>query len=310
MRLATTTGDFASCFGSDIEKLRAVAAAGFKYIDLSMYSGDDPGWVYAGEDWEKRVDELGNEAARLGVKFVQAHAPGHTNLLSVGERRERIVSATARSCEVCARLGIKNNVIHTGTSGSLLYDRPEDKEKYFAANLDVLKDLFPVLEKTGVNLLVENSCKKNAGEKWFFFTGKEMKEFIDYCGHPLVHAAWDVGHAAIEGHQYQDIMDLGNDLRALHIHDNRGEDTHELPLSGKTNYDEILTALIKIGYTGYFTMEADNVFYGFKRLRNHPELQIYGNRFTAAPIKICEMGEKLLYEIGKYILETYDLFEE
>ena len=309
MKLATTTGDFASYFDSDIDRLRAVAAAGFKYVDLNMYSGDDPGWVYASDGWERKVDELANEAAKLGVQFVQAHAPGHTNLLSV-EEREKIVSATARSFEVCAMLGIKNNVIHTGTSSQFLYERPGDKEKYFAANFDVIKELLPTLEKTGVNLLIENTCKKNVGKIWFFLTGMEMKEFIEYCGHPLIHAVWDVGHAAIEGHQYQDIVDLGDDLRALHIHDNRGEDHHEFPLTGKNNYDEIFSALIKIGYKGYFTLEADNFFYGFKRLRRHPELLTYGDRFTAAPFKLKETAEKLLYEIGKYTLSTYGLFEE
>lgn len=308
MKLATTTGDFDSYLDDDVDRLRKVAAAGFRYVDLSMYSGDAPGWAYAGEDWEKKVDELGNEAAKLGVKFVQAHAPG-VNLLDAGEMKHGLF-ALSRSFEVCARLGIENNVVHTGFSGDYLYDRPEDKERYFAANYAVIKELFPVLEKTGVNFLIENTTKVNMGKLWFFITGSEMKEFIGYCNHPLIHAVWDVGHAAIEGHQYQDIVDLGDDLRALHIHDNRAKDHHELPLTGMTNYDEILTALIQIGYKGYFTFEADNVFYGFKRLRRHPELQTYGSRFTAAPLKLREMAEKLLYEIGKYILQTYDLFEE
>ena len=309
MKLATTTGDFGPYFDNDTDRLRAVAASGFRYADLSMYSGDDPGWEYMSDGWEKKVYALGNEAARLGVKFVQAHAPGHTNLLSA-EGRRRIVAATERSFEVCALLGIENNVIHTGTSSAFIYGRPGDKEKYFAANLDVIRELYPVLERTGVNLLVENTCRKNVGDLWFFLTGRDMKEFIEYCGHPLIHAVWDVGHAAIEGHQYQDIIDLGNDLRALHIHDNRGEDQHELPLTGTTNYDEILTALIKIGYKGYFTMEADNVFYGFKYMRSHPEARKYGERFIKAPLKLREMSEKLLYETGRYILQTYGLFEE
>ncbi|MBQ9543668.1 MAG: sugar phosphate isomerase/epimerase [Clostridia bacterium] len=309
MKLATTTGDFAAYYESYIDRLSAVAAAGFKYIDLNMYHGDLPGWAYEGNDWEKKVDELADEAAKLGVTFVQAHAPGQTNFLSVSGR-ERIVRATARSFEVCRRLGIKNNVVHTGVSDKFLYERPEDKERYFAANYDVVKDLFPVLEKTGVNLLIENTTKVNMGKCWFFLTGKEMKEFIEYCSHPLVHAVWDVGHAAIEGHQYQDIVDLGDDLRALHIHDNRGADHHEFPLTGRTNYDEILSALIKTDYKGYFTLEADNFFYGFKRLRRHPELQTYGSRFTAAPIELKKKAEELLYEIGKYVLETYGLFED
>ena len=77
-----------------------------------------------------------------------------------------------------------------------------------------------------------------------------------------------------------------------------------------TNYDEILSALIEIGYKGCFTMEADNVYYGFRYLRAHPEAQKYGSRFAVPPLKLKEMSEKLLWETGKYILDTYGLYEE
>ena len=309
MKLATTTGDFASVYESDIDRLRAVAEAGFKYVDLSLYTGWEFGKRYLAPDWEKRVYALGDEAAKLGVKFVQAHSPDLGCLHPADP--ELYTAATERSFEVCGLLGIPQSVFHTGCSGEYLLENPGDKQRYFEANRAVLEKLYPVLERTGVNLLIENSTRANMGKRWFFLTGADMKEFIDFCGHPLIHAVWDVGHAAIEGHQYDDIVALGDDLYALHIHDNRGGgDFHQLPLSGETNYDEILNALIDIGYKGCFTFEADNIIASYKRFRRHPELMTHGDRFLETPTELVKQAEKLLYSIGKYILSTYDLFEE
>ena len=36
-----------------------------------------------------------------------------------------------------------------------------------------------------------------------------MVEFLNYVGHPLLHACWDTGHANCEGSQYDDIVTLG-----------------------------------------------------------------------------------------------------
>lgn len=309
MRLATTTSDFYSVFDNDIDRLRAVAEAGFKYVDLSLYNGWAAGKGYLAPDWEKKVYALGDEAAKLGVRFVQAHAPDFGCLAP--EDDGLYFNATVRSYEVCAMLGIPSSVFHTGCSSEFLLDDPTAKQRYFEANRRVLERLYPALERTGVNLLIENSTRANMRNNWFFLTGADMKDFIGFCGHPLVHAVWDVGHAAIEGHQYEDIVALGDDLYALHIHDNRGGgDFHQLPLSGQTNYDDILSALIKIGYKGYFTFETDNILYSYKYFRRHPEKLMHGDRFTAVPVGIAMQAEKLLFSIGRYILEAYDLYEE
>ena len=37
MKIATTTEDFGRFCKNDIERIREISAAGFKYIDLSMY---------------------------------------------------------------------------------------------------------------------------------------------------------------------------------------------------------------------------------------------------------------------------------
>ena len=51
MKIATTTGDFGRFCKNDFEKVRELYDAGFKYIDLSMYSFT-PGCVYMRDGWK------------------------------------------------------------------------------------------------------------------------------------------------------------------------------------------------------------------------------------------------------------------
>ena len=73
MKIATTTGDFYLYCQNDIERINELNKAGFKYIDLSMYSFT-PNSPYMKDDWKSAVTALKNEADRLGMKFVQAHS--------------------------------------------------------------------------------------------------------------------------------------------------------------------------------------------------------------------------------------------
>ena len=73
MKLATTTGDFRDC--DYCKQIQLLHDAGFRYIDLSMYSPmkDDP--LLLREDWRETADTLKERAASLGMTFVQAHSP-------------------------------------------------------------------------------------------------------------------------------------------------------------------------------------------------------------------------------------------
>ena len=54
MKLATTTGDFEFFCSDDAERIRELARAGFRYIDLNMYSFT-PDSPYMRDDWKKEV---------------------------------------------------------------------------------------------------------------------------------------------------------------------------------------------------------------------------------------------------------------
>ena len=73
-------------------------------------------------------------------------------------------------------------------------------------------------------------------------------------------ACLDLGHAEMKGlgtSAAEMILKLGHRIAALHIHDNdKWHDSHQIPFSMEIDFDKIITALKKIKYKGYFTLEA------------------------------------------------------
>lgn len=300
MRLATTTCDLNELTVDPMKAVEELKDAGFKYIDLSFYSMDKNPSPFMQDGWEEYALSLKRYAEKLGVTFVQSHAPGSYNPFDT-EHRAELVKATNRAIEVCAILGIKNTVIHTGWREGIT------KEESFKENYDFIKELLPTAEKCGVNILTENSTRVNMGEQYVFYDGKTMKEFYDYVKHPLVHGCWDVGHAHLEGHNYQDIIDLGDDLYAVHIHDNRcGHDEHMLPYMGTINMDEIITALIDISFKGYFTFECDSIFFSHRYRSPFERSQ----KLLKPTPNMIRLKEKFLFEMGKEMLREYRIYEE
>ena len=110
-------------------------------------------------------------------------------------------------------------------------------------------------------------------------TPESFNAHLDAVNDEYFAACLDIGHAEMKGSETsaaEMILALGNRLKALHIHDNdKVHDSHQIPFSMDIDFDEIVRALKKINYDGYFTLEADqylkayteeNIFEGFEKL--------------------------------------------
>ena len=304
MKIATSTCDFGFYCDNDSDRIRELHRAGFRYVDLSMYSfaPDSP---YMSDDWKKEVKKIKDLADELGMTFVQAHSQGGNPFDENGNKVDFLFSATVRSIEICRELGIKNTVVHSG------YKKGITKEEFFERNREFYKKLVPAMEENGVNVLIENSTKANMGERYFLNTGKDMREFIEFFGHPLLHACWDTGHGNCEGEQYGELTALGDELYAIHYNDNRGKaDEHMIPFFGTLNHDEIMHALIDIGYKGYFTLESDSSLVkkkGWPLSRRKFESD---GRLADPQLFMQRRLEALMYETAEYILDSYGLLEK
>ena len=303
MKLATTTEDFRKFCKTYKEQVENVCEAGFKYIDLGMYVVDNDDSLLIRDDWKKCAEELKITADKYGAKFIQAHSPGGNPLKEEGF--EKLLKVTLRSIEVCGELGIKNIVVHAGLLPEI------GKEEFFKLNKQYYQKLFPTAEKCGVNILCENGTAKNAGTMYHTNSGEDMAEFVKYVNHPLFHICWDTGHANCEGNQCDDIKTLGKELYALHINDNRGGgDEHIIPYFGTVNMDEIMTALIDIGYSGYFTFESGSTLRPAKYWQGNRRAFEKDTRLSEPQLFMQKQVEKLMYDIGEYILKAYNCFEK
>lgn len=303
MKLATTTADFDSYCKSYTECLERIRAAGFRYVDLSLYTVSEHKSLLVNDDWRAAVDSLLDTAQSLGLTFVQAHAPGGNPMKE--ETVDELVNVTNRTIEVCGALGIKNVVVHSGWAPAV------EKDEYFERNRAFYRRLFPAMEACGVNVLTENTTRANMGENYAFFDGADMKAFIEYVDHPQFHACWDTGHGNIEGDQYDQLVTLGDHLRAIHLNDNRGgQDEHLLPFMGTMNMDDIMCGLLDSGFKGYFTFEATSSLRSYRYWLGNRRKFVRERRLCEPTVEMQQDLEGLMYRMGKHILEAYGCYEE
>ena len=303
MKIATTTADFRNYCKDDESRIYELHRAGFRYIDLDMYQFNSE-CVYMQVDWKEEIKRLKEVADKLGMCFVQAHSQGGNPLSEDVNHVNFLVRATVRSIEICKELEIKNTVVHSG------YSKGISKEESFELNKKFYQKLFPAMEKCGVNVLIENSTKANMGDMYFVNSGKDMCEFLEYVGHPQLHACWDTGHGNCEGSQYQHILDLGNELYAIHYNDNHGfKDEHLIPFFGTLNHDEIMHALIDVGFKGYFTLESVESLIPKRYWLGGRRTFEKDNRLAEPQLFMRRKLEELMYQTAEYILSAYNVLE-
>ena len=300
--LTTSTGDFFGYYNSQGPSwpkqtelaLRAVADAGFKYIDLDFYSvrgsGDYSELMQDG--WEQIVYDLQALAEELDVEFRQAHSPGYTGFGS-----EEWVNTNKRCIDVCEMLGIKNIIVHSAVGSS--------KENCFTVNANGYAKIIPYGVEHNVNIQCENSTMKNVpAGKWFFVNGAVTREFVKYVreqtGYEGFGVCWDTGHGNCEGDQYLDILALGDAMKTIHFNDNTGfGDTHLLTYYGNMAVDRVVRAMKMIGFNGEFTLEVTG--------GNRISTGYYGPELDGLDPYTTDRfeQEKIAFQTHTYILEKY-----
>lgn len=301
MKLATTTGDFSAYTVQQTECAKYIREAGFKYLDYNFgidYANKNG--VFS-DNWREYLEDLKEKTDNMGVSFVQSHAPMGKPIVK-GPEYVPFIEVNKRCIESCAILGIDHVVVHSG------YEYALTKEECFARNKEFYMQLLPLAEKLHVNILTENFNKMHKEGVYWVDNAPDLRALIDYVDHPYFHAVWDVGHANMqEMPQDEALRIVGKHVYALHVQDNMGDkDTHIFPLTGTLSLDALMNGLQDIGYNGYFTFEAPNLFLRGDKRRPFEKDQ----RLLNVPLELKIAAEKLLYEIGKCTLKTYGCFEE
>jgi sugar phosphate isomerase/epimerase len=242
------------------------------------------------DDWQYQVDAIRNEAEKLGIEFVQSHAPYRgaldRELLSTPEGTRFFRDMSLRAIEITKMLGGKWVVMHPGTDFTC---ETGDYEAQIRYNQELYAEELELSAKLGVGLAFENMC--DAGQRRRFgVTSKELIELMAACDSPYVGICWDVGHAhRTMDNQIPSILQLGDRIKVLHIDDNLGkDDLHILPFTGSIPWDDVMHALYMGG------CKADLIF----------EI----GTCNGMPDNLKNEVASLCYKIGEHLVSLYKKF--
>ncbi len=263
MLISSQTDFLARAYG-DEQALRRLSAYGFDAVDFGMFhyplSEGNPLLLEQGA-FEAYFLSLGQVAKELGLLIGQVHSPFPTYLAD-GQDDTRLL-LQQRAVRATALLGCKYMVMHPAIPAYRLYDQGRQACK--ALNMQRYSSLIPELEKYDVQIAVENMFAFDKAKGCYCPTVcSTVEEMLDYIHSlnalsPRFVACLDVGHALITGDTPQHMaLQLGQDLRVLHIQDNDGlGDWHVIPHLGSIDWPAFLQALRQIRYPGTFSLEAD-----------------------------------------------------
>lgn len=273
MKISTEICSSGRIIGEE-KAVELIAKAGFDGWDFSMFDmceydrrkkilleNNHP---LAGNNYLTFARKLKQIGLDNGIVCNQSHAPFPTACTEIRSYFKRAIECTAEAGgEIC--------IIHP------------DNNKSAEENAEMYLELLPFAKDCGVKIATENmwnwNDEKNESSFAACATGEDFVKHIDAVNDDFLVACLDVGHAEMRGSgdgAVNMIHSLGHRLQALHIHDNdKWHDSHQIPLSMDIDFASVVKALKDIGYSGYFTLEADrylegyvpeNVFAGLKDL--------------------------------------------
>ncbi len=274
MKISTEIASAARIVGMK-KAVELYAKAGFDAWDFSMLDMCRIDWntmlpmptnsPLSGKDYLAFARELKNIGLDNGIVCNQSHAPFPVEVKAVRSYLKRAIECTAEA-------GGKICIIHP------------DNGKTAEENAEMYHELLPFAKACGVKIATENMWNWNDEKNESCFaacaTAEDFKKHLDVIHDDHFVACLDLGHAEMRGSgngAVYMIKTLGHHLQALHIHDNdRWHDSHQIPFSMDIDFDSIVKALKEVGYSGYFTLEANqfltnyhesNVFEGMVALR-------------------------------------------
>ena len=255
MKISTEIQSIVDLVGEE-KALEYLAKAGFDAWDFSMFnmvSGYDSNYPLLTDNYLAFARKLKQIGLDYGIVCNQSHAPFPSFSNKVRPYLKRAIECTAEA-------GGKICIIHPGNNQT-----PEE-------NAEMYMELMPFAKEYGVKIATENmwNWDREKGHSCFAAcaTPESFNAHLDAVNDDYFVACLDIGHAEMKGSDtsaVEMINKLGSRLQALHIHDNNKlDDSHQIPFSMNIDFPPIVKALKKIGYNGYFTLEADRFMANYK----------------------------------------------
>lgn len=310
MKLCIQTQDIIDNFGAK-KGYAMIKEAGFEGVDLELYQS----WKFSAllraekleglcvfeGSVEDALEYYSEQLACIkenGLVISQAHAPFGSLSTLRPDVVEYAIGIYKNVIKFCSAIGCPYVVIHGITKKET--EKKVTVEEVDAMNEHLYESLIPtLLENEGVTVCLENLL---VGAKQLrctdFWEGHCSNphlacEIIDRlnekAGRRCFGLCFDTGHLNLlrkPFHSYMPI--LGDRIVTLHIHDNsQSFDSHLMPYTGTSHWDEFLRQLVRIGYTGDLCFETFAQT-DFKRL----------------PAELVPTFLRTIHDIGEYFRAT------
>ncbi len=163
------------------------------------------------------------------------------------EKRTDWLNGLKESCAAANRVGASKLITQVGA------DTGEERAKQHASIVAALEQAQPILEDSGITLMIEplNTYVDHKG--YYLWSSKEAFDIVRAINHPLVRVVYDIYHQQImEGNIIPSIL---NNLEWIaHLHSAGHPGRIELQL-GENDYKVIFAAVDQAGYTGACGLE-------------------------------------------------------
>ena len=235
--------------------LSQIKTAGFDAVDPALFT---PAIIRMIESPEglRYAAELGKMVEDAGLFIGQCH----TALCSSPDQWERVIEVTKKTLPFAAKMRARFPVVHPICP--LTFEDPlirSSAEEIFEHNRKMFRQLVPIAEDLGLNILIENLFAdgpyRDAVPCWSTYAA-ELNHLMDEF--PGLYICLDSGHAAITGQEPADMVyQLGNRIKALHLHGNdRIQDLHLTPFeTADLGWKLFCRALRDIRYQGTINLE-------------------------------------------------------
>ncbi len=276
-----------------------IAAAGIKYIELSLH-GEDYRRIFAECEGIRAMAErhgllLWSVHLRFGRETINLCAPD-------GAERERTLERQIEDLRGASALGVKHVILHGGIP------LPQtERKKYFAIAKENIARLQTEASRLGITVCVESlmpSC-----------IGRNAEELLSILSaHPDLRVCLDTNHILGTDH-VELIRALGKKIVTTHISDyDFSEERHWMPGEGRLDWPSLTAALDEVGYEGPILYEV-NPFRTPKTIERRPlcfrdyreNYVSLLNKKTPTPIgkpiqKVCEEET-----FANFCLQTYNI---
>lgn len=233
--------------------------AGFQTVDIQIFSWlDSPIYSMNEEEFVMYFEELKSNLKKHNLIPQQLHSLWNYNRCDMDEEKkwDNTINYYIKSFKGAQILGCKYVVLHHRFPFG--YEENENTKKYgYDLNVRFIKKLLPYASKYGVTICIENLP--------FYIEYSNVNstlKMIKEINSPNVKMCLDTGHYNCVDKSvdiYTTILNIGENLKVLHVHDNDGSgDQHLLPGKGSINWDDFFKALKDIKFDGSISFETES----------------------------------------------------